>query len=143
MTPSFALCAVSAVLVCATACSAAGGQSGPGTAQAKPNHGSTSALTSGPPAVIAPVSDLAGLCAKLGGNFTEETDQHELYTSDEGSCFGSRLYWFARTALRDQWLAQALQFGGNYVVGDRWAISVDDPAKAQFVAAETGGQVRS
>ena len=107
-------------------------------------HGSSPAPSNDPAPVIAPVHDLAGLCMKMGGDFVEETESpHELYTSDEGTCFDSRMYWFARTALRDQYLKQALQYGGNYVIGDRWVISVEDPQKAAFIAAQTGGQVRS
>lgn len=136
MRPHRLVPALALVAVLVVGCSSSGGK-----------HGSPAAIPSNDPApVIAPVHDLAGLCTKMGGDFIEADGEHELGTSDQGSCSDdptTLVYWFGSDTARDRWLSVALEAGGNYVIGPRWAIDVDDPQKAAFIAAQTGGQVRS
>jgi len=82
------------------------------------------------------------LCTAMGATFAEETDGHALFTSDEGYCGDSAtVSWFSSSKLRDSWLEAALAFGGVYVVGDRWALTLDSPAAARQVQARVGGTI--
>jgi hypothetical protein len=83
------------------------------------------------------------LCTAMGATFAEETDEHTLFTSDEGYCGdAATVSWFASSKLRDSWLEAALAFGGVYVVGDRWALTLDSPTAARQVQARVGGTVK-
>ncbi len=87
-------------------------------------------------------ASLPTLCTKLGHSFTEETGEHELYTSDQGECGQLTLRAFNGSGTRDQWLAVAQQFGGNYLVGDRWVVVSDDPALLDTARTKVGGNRR-
>lgn len=82
------------------------------------------------------------LCTALGQTFTEATDEHTLYSSDEGTCGAFTVSWFASRSQRDAWVSAATQFGGDYVVGPAWVVSVDDPASARQVQSVVGGVVK-
>jgi hypothetical protein len=99
------------------------------------------------------VRDLHDLAGKLGCTFVEDTDEHELYTSDEGSCASLggpaenrtvdlTLYLFDGARQRESWLAFAQPFGGNYLVGSTWVVSADSPAAVKSAQAKVGGQLR-
>jgi hypothetical protein len=88
------------------------------------------------------VRDLHDLATKLGCTFVEDTDEHELYTSDEGSCGDLTLYLFAGARQRDSWLSIAQGFGGSYLVGSTWVVSADSPAAVKSAQAKVGGQIR-
>lgn len=49
---------------------------------------------------------------------------------------------FADQDSRDTWLKLATAFGGVYVVGDSWVVSVISHADAQTVQGDLGGDVR-
>jgi hypothetical protein len=48
-----------------------------------------------------------------------------------------------RQKWRNQWLSAALQGGGAYVVGDRWAVEANGLEDARAMQAKIGGEVRS
>jgi hypothetical protein len=85
---------------------------------------------------------LSALCNAMGSPFDEEPYAHADFTADEGYCGDVPVAWFATSALRDKWLAAATGFGGVYVVGDRWAVTLDSPAAARGVQARVGGTVK-
>jgi hypothetical protein len=84
-------------------------------------------------------TSLTALCTKLGGTFKEDTDQHELFTSDEGDCGTYTVYLFAGKSQRDSWLSAARAFGGNFAVGPDWIIATDNPADAATARQKLGG----
>lgn len=88
------------------------------------------------------VRDLHDLATSLGCTFTEDTGEHELYTSDEGSCGDLTLYLFDGARQRESWLSIAHGFGGDYLVGTTWVISADIPAAVKSAQAKVGGQLR-
>jgi hypothetical protein len=88
------------------------------------------------------VSALDDLAAKLRCAFVEESDDHELYTSDQGSCGDLILYLFKGEPQRDDWLAAAQATGGNYVVGPTWIVSAREPASARSAQAVVGGELQ-
>jgi len=86
---------------------------------------------------------LSQLCTAMGAPFAETPDgEHGLFTADEGQCGEVPVSWFADTWTRDSWLEAALAFGGAYVVGDRWAVTLDSPAAARQVQVKVGGTVK-
>jgi hypothetical protein len=87
-------------------------------------------------------ASLPALCTKLGHSFTEETGEHELYTSDQGECGQLTLRAFNGSGTRDQWLKVAQNFGGNYLVGDGWVVTADDPAVLDAARTKVGGERR-
>jgi hypothetical protein len=88
-------------------------------------------------------SSLSVLCTAMGATFAEESGEHELFTSDEGYCGSTSVAWFSSSKLLNSWLEVAEAFGGVYVVGDRWALTLDSPTAARQVQARVGGTVRS
>jgi hypothetical protein len=92
---------------------------------------------------VTPVTDLA---SRLGcSGFTQGT-QIELFVREQGDCqFDGAtvtLHTFTTGDAAASWLQVAQNFGGIYVVGDRWAISVDTQDKANAVRAKLGGDIR-
>jgi hypothetical protein len=87
-------------------------------------------------------TSLPTLAAKLGCTFVEDTEQHELYTKDEGSCGPLTLYSFATPAQRDSWLDAAQGFGGNFLVGSTWVATADNPADLTKAQGKAGGDLR-
>jgi len=85
---------------------------------------------------------LSELCTAMGAPFEEEPDGHALFTADEGYCGSISVAWFSSSKLRDSWLEVAEAFGGVYVVGDRWAVTLDSPVVARQVQARLGGMVK-
>lgn len=99
---------------------------------------SAAASSSGPPA-------LQDIATKAGcGAITE--DSEELYVREGGTCSAGgdelRVYTFSDGKSRDAWLQVAKGFGGVFVVGDRWVVSVDDQAAGDAVKARAGGEVQ-
>jgi hypothetical protein len=88
------------------------------------------------------VRDLHDLASSLGCAFVEDTDEHELYTSDQGACRDLTLYAFDGARQRESWLALASDFGGNYLVGTTWVVAADEPSAAASAQSKIGGQRR-
>jgi len=97
---------------------------------------------SGSTASTASTAGLPALCTKLGHAFTEETGEHEVYTSDQGECGQLTLRAFNGSGTRDQWLKVAQNFGGAYLVGDGWVVTADDPAVLDAARTKVGGERR-
>jgi hypothetical protein len=87
-------------------------------------------------------ASLSTLAAGIGCTFVEDTEQHELYTSDQGACGAMTLYSFANTHNRDSWLDAAQGFGGNFLVSGRWVATADNPADLTKAQAKVGGGLR-
>jgi len=70
-----------------------------------------------------------------------------MFAREEATCGASddstwrNIATFADNTNRDQWVEVAGSFGGIIVVGERWAVLVNDQASAETVAAKLGGKV--
>jgi hypothetical protein len=76
-----------------------------------------------------------------------EDDNGELFTRDGWRCTTDNgdavtAHTFGDNSNRDNWLEAAKKFGGNFVVGDRWAVDADSPALAQTVQSAVGGTIQ-
>jgi hypothetical protein len=95
---------------------------------------------SGPPP---PVTDLA---ARLGCTGFAPDAETEVFVREQGSCQVDgatvTLYTFASGQSRNGWVNAASDFGGIYVLGDRWAVAVGTQQLADLVHARLGGDIR-
>ena len=71
----------------------------------------------------------------------------ELYTRSNATCSLSEdlsldVATFASGENRDNWINTAKNFGGVFVVGANWAVSVNDPDTAKRIRGAIGGTVR-
>jgi hypothetical protein len=73
--------------------------------------------------------------------------EREFFVRESGTCIvGSgdkvTVYAFGTATAEDQWLQVASGFGGVYVVGHGWVVSVDTQAVAETVRGKVGGEIR-
>jgi len=68
----------------------------------------------------------------------------QLYARETGRCTLGRtevtVATFTDDQLRDQWVSAAKQYGGTFVVGDRWAAMADSPDAARVLADKLDGR---
>lgn len=80
----------------------------------------------------------------LGCSGFEEGDSEELGVDEDGTCRLQEeeihVYTFARTEARDTYIEIAKQFGGEYVIGDNWAVQYDDNSVGKAVIERLGGE---
>lgn len=80
----------------------------------------------------------------LGCSGFEEGDSEELGVDEDGTCQLQEeeihVYTFARTEARDTYIEIAKQFGGEYVIGDNWAVQYDDNSVGKVVIERLGGE---
>jgi hypothetical protein len=89
---------------------------------------------------------LASLASAVGCGGLEHDKDPQLFVREQGSCTIAahqvKLYTFGDTGSRDSWLKVAQGFGGVYVVGERWVVSVDEQETAELVRGLVGGDIR-
>lgn len=86
------------------------------------------------------------LGAKLGCVVQESEGENQLFTREDVTCaFGgedANILTFASDDNKARWLEVAEQFGGLYVEGPDWIVSVEAQSTAQSIAATLDGKVR-
>lgn len=89
------------------------------------------------------VVDLMGRGGVICSGLTADTPA--LYAREQGACQigGERvsISTFDGAEQRDRWLQVARQFGGIYVIGPGWVVSVASQTTSDRVAQATGGKI--
>lgn len=90
--------------------------------------------------------EIIDTAATKGLTCTDASDDNgELFTRDGWRCTVAdgdtvTAHTFSDNGLRDKWIEAAKQYGGNFVSGDKWAVTADSPALALQVQAAVGGK---
>ncbi len=92
-----------------------------------------------------PAPRVADVAARIGCSTSKLDAELELYARESGSCgIGAHRYSiavFAGNEQRDQWLEVAVSFGGSYVVGDRFVVTVDSVDVGRELAPKLNARV--
>lgn len=87
-------------------------------------------------------SDVADLIGCTGFEATSD----EIFVTEGGPCdldgLPVSVYYFADTDARDSYIDVGSDFGGLYLVGDRWAVETDgDRAALESLRENVGGEI--
>lgn len=100
-------------------------------------------MTAATPAAPAAPPGVAALITKLGCKGGPIGTQ--LYSRETGRCMLGNaeitIATFTTNALRDQWVDFGSQYGGTFVIGDRWAAGAETPGAAAATADKLGGKL--
>ncbi|MFJ7271047.1 hypothetical protein ACIQV3_31135 [Streptomyces sp. NPDC099050] len=131
--------ALLAALLC-TGCTAGAGSTGPGST----GPGNTGAGSAAPPPPAPAPEPLDRIAAALGCSPEVTVDAQEVR---EGACAvgaqAFRLATFSTARGRAAWLSESRQYGGTYLVGERWVITAPSADALAPARARLGGTLDS
>ncbi|RCG23990.1 hypothetical protein DQ384_33575 [Sphaerisporangium album] len=93
----------------------------------------------GPPATLKQLATRTG-CKKPQVQTDAEELRQGVCKTDQGQY---TVTTFSTDKGRDEWLAEAKKWGGNYLVGTRWVIAGNDPGMLQVFSEKVGGNIEA